>query len=74
MRLLLLSTCIGLCLYGLYCAFRMDEFIGTGHYWSNPWFYKAHAALFAVIVLRILAPAPAASKPEADKKEQNERT
>jgi len=40
--------------YGLYCGWRMGAFIGTGHYWSNPWFYKGHACLFAMIALKIL--------------------
>lgn len=45
-----------LCGYGLYCAGHMHDYIGTGHYWSNPWFYKAHATLFAIIALRIITP------------------
>lgn len=56
MRLLCLLTCLGLCIYGLHCATKMSAFIGTGHYWSNPWFYKANAAFFAVIALRALTP------------------
>ncbi len=55
MRILLLLTCMGICVYGLYC--HMHTFIGTGHYWSNVWFYKAHACLFAAIALRIITPA-----------------
>lgn len=54
MRLLFSLACIALCVYGLYCGYRMYAFIGTGHYWSNPWFYKGHACLFAAIGLRIL--------------------
>ena len=42
-----------LCGYGVFCVVHMHAYIGTGHYWSNPWFYKAHAVLFAVIALRI---------------------
>ena len=38
-----------LCGYGLHCAMHMHDYIGSGHYWSNPWFYKAHAALFGVV-------------------------
>lgn len=46
-RIVLLLMAISLCCYGLYCAYHMHAFIGSGHYWSNPWFYKAHASLFA---------------------------
>lgn len=56
LRFLLLLTCLGLSIYGLYCALHMRAYIGTGYYWSNPWFYKGHACLFAIIVLRIITP------------------
>jgi hypothetical protein len=55
-RILLFLTGLGLALYGLHCAIHMKAFIGSGHYWSNPWFYKAHASLFALIILRLLTP------------------
>jgi len=42
-----------LCGYGIHCAIHMHQYIGTGHYWSNPWFYKGHAALFGVIAIHI---------------------
>ena len=42
-----------LCGYGIHCALHMHAYIGTGNYWSNPWFYKAHAVLFGVIALRV---------------------
>jgi hypothetical protein len=42
-----------LCGYGIHCVLHMHQYIGTGHYWSNPWFYKAHAALFGVIAVKL---------------------
>ena len=42
-----------LCGYGIHCVIHMGAYRGTGHYWSNVWFYKAHAVLFAVVALRI---------------------
>jgi hypothetical protein len=44
---------LGLCAYGIYCTLHMALYIGTGQYWSNSWFYKANAALFGLIALRI---------------------
>ena len=55
-RLLRLLISLGLAIYGLICSFHMGTFIGTGHYWSNPWFYKGHACLFAAIAMRIITP------------------
>jgi hypothetical protein len=40
---------IFLCGYGIHCAQHMHEYIGTGHYFSNVWFWKGHAALAGVI-------------------------
>jgi hypothetical protein len=48
----LLIVASGLASYGLYCGAHMLKFIGTDQYWSNPWFYKAHACLFALIILQ----------------------
>jgi hypothetical protein len=50
-----LGALLGLFLsgYGLYCSVHMHEYIGTGQYWSNSWFYKAHACLFGLIALSI---------------------
>jgi hypothetical protein len=54
MRVVLLLIGLALCGYGLYCWTHMGVYVGTGHYWSNPWFYKAHACLFGVIAIRCL--------------------
>lgn len=50
-----LMALVGICLcaYGFYCALHMREYIGTGYYWSNPWFYKSTVAFAAVIALRL---------------------
>jgi hypothetical protein len=39
------------CAEGLRCAYHMHSYIGTGQYWSNPWFYKGHACLLGLIAL-----------------------
>jgi hypothetical protein len=44
---------LGLCIYSIHCWLHMREYVGTGQYWSNPWFYKAHAAIFGMIALYI---------------------
>jgi len=53
LRTIMALVGLGLCVYGLHCTFHMWGYVGTGQYWSNPWFYKAHAALFGVIILSI---------------------
>jgi hypothetical protein len=55
-RVTLLLVALGLCTYGLYCAWHMRLYIGTAQYWSNPWFYKAHACLAAIVILYLLIP------------------
>jgi hypothetical protein len=55
---LMLLISLSLATYGLYCWVHMRAFIGTGHYWSNVWFYKSHACLFAMISLRLLTVKP----------------
>jgi hypothetical protein len=53
LHLLMALLGLFLCGYGIHCVVHMHEYAGTGHYWSNPWFYKGHAALFSVIALKI---------------------
>lgn len=44
---------LGVCVYALICAKHMYGYIGTGQYWSNPWFFKAHACIFAMFAISI---------------------
>jgi hypothetical protein len=45
---------IFLCGYGIHCAAHMHDYIGTGHYFTNPWFWKGNATLAAVIATSLL--------------------
>lgn len=59
MRLLytvMLLAGLAMCAYAIHCALHMREYIGTPEYWSNIWFWKAHAALFAIAALYLAAP------------------
>ena len=41
--------------YAFYAAIQMGKALGTDHYWFSPWWYKAHAALFALMALWVVA-------------------
>jgi hypothetical protein len=56
LHILMLLFMLALCVYGLYCAWYMHGYIGTGHYWSNSWFWKGHATLILLLALRVIEP------------------
>lgn len=54
LRFLFALTGLGVCAYALYCAWHMFSYIGTGHYWTNAWFWKAHLLLPVMFIIRAL--------------------
>ena len=53
MKILLALIGIGLCAYGVFCTLHMHAYIGTPHYFSNPWFWKASACIVGCFIVRI---------------------
>jgi len=54
-RILVVLAALGLSVYAIHCWLNMQQYIGTDHYWWNPWFFKAHACLIGIIILDGLA-------------------
>jgi hypothetical protein len=42
--------------YALYCWWHLRAYVGTGHYWTNQWFYKSHACLIVLIIINLFIP------------------
>jgi len=53
MKILLALIGIGLCAYGVFCTLHMHAYIGTPHYFSNPWFWKASACIVGCFIVRM---------------------
>jgi len=53
MKVLLALIGIALCAYGVYCTLHMHKYIGTGHYFTNPWMLKSTACILGCFIVRI---------------------
>lgn len=54
--LILAAVVIAVFCYAMICFKHMSSHIGTGHYWSNVWFWRGHACVVIMALLRLLVP------------------
>jgi hypothetical protein len=52
LRILLALTGLACCGYALYAASHMFSHIGKPDYWTNTWFWKAHACIPVLFMIR----------------------
>jgi hypothetical protein len=52
LRFLVALTGLGVCVYALHCAYYMSGHIGKPDYLSNAWFWKAHACIPVLFMIR----------------------